>query len=501
MASPTLQEFLGIAHTAVASGMVVPVWEEMVADMETPVSALVKLIDMRPVFLLESAEGGERVGRYSFLGFKPFWELRADGSTVRVSSSKGSFHLDGDPVEVLRRFMPRAASRKWPLPRFFGGAVGYLAYEWVHRLERLPRHAGKPSGWPEAVFVVPELVLIFDHLRYTLTVVVNQQLDRAPEHSYHQALGLIEEVRARLGTSAAVLHQANMSVEPAATGKEIRGIGFVSNFSQSEFCTSVRRAKEYIRAGEVFQVVLSQRLETVTRAQPLQVYRLLRALNPSPYMFYLDLGDRHLVGSSPEMLVRVEEGWVETRPIAGTRPRGRDEDEDRRLEAELLADAKERAEHVMLVDLARNDLGRVCQPGTVQVTDFMRVERYSHVMHIVSAVRGRLRPDLDAFSALASCFPAGTLTGAPKVRAMEIIAELEPSERGPYGGAVGYFSFSGNLDTCITIRTVAMQDGKAVVQAGAGIVADSDPEREYEETVNKARALLLAVQLAEKGVS
>lgn len=509
---PSEQEFVALGKGAWGDGgeAVIPVWQEMVADLETPVSALLKLADLGPVFLLESAEGGEHVGRYSFLGLHPFWEMRAEGGVVTVRDRGREERSRGDPVAVLRshlaRYRPVLAGS---LPRFYGGAVGYVAYEWVHRLEKLPRPP-QGSGWPEAAFVMPEVVVVFDHLRRTVSIVVNALPGGDPVSAYRRAAARIGEVEERLsrplgpgvGRPAPAERPGSACPLPrdaagaAAGGTGGSALSFRSNVAREDFCRAVRRAKEYIREGDIFQVVLSQRLEAPFEASPLAVYRILRSINPSPYMFFLDLGDRQLAGASPEMLVRVEDGWVETRPIAGTRPRGRDPAEDRALERELLADPKERAEHVMLVDLGRNDVGRVCEPGTVRVTEFMKVERYSHVMHIVSAVRGRLRPEVDALAALASCFPAGTLTGAPKVRAMEIISELEPAERGPYGGAVGYFSFSGNADTCITIRTVLMHGGRALVQAGAGIVADSDPDREYEETLAKARALLLAVEAA-----
>ncbi|MEW6398277.1 MAG: anthranilate synthase component I [Bacillota bacterium] len=493
MARPSREEFVRLARGAdgEAGEVVIPVWEEVVADVETPVSALLKLARHRPVFLLESAEGGEHVGRYSFLGLDPFWEVRGEGDTVTIRHRGGEECLSGDPVAVLRSRMARYRLRVVGiLPRFCGGAVGYVSYEWVHRLEKLPRPRGGSAGWPEAVFVMAEVVVVFDHLRHTLGIVVNALPGDDAESCYRRARARIEEIKGDLARPL----EGGVLASPVTAGGP--GTSFRSNLSREEFCQAVRRAKEYIRAGDIFQVVLSQRLEAPLHSSPLSVYRVLRAVNPSPYMFFLDLGDMQLAGASPEMLVRVEDGWVETRPIAGTRLRGRDAVEDEVLARELLSDAKERAEHVMLVDLGRNDVGRVSQPGTVRVTEFMRVERYSHVMHIVSAVRGRLCPDADAFSALASCFPAGTLTGAPKVRAMEIISDLEPVERGPYGGAVGYFAFSGNADMCITIRTVQMRRGRVVVQAGAGIVADSDPDREYEETLAKARALLLAVEAA-----
>lgn len=489
MDHPSLEVFRKLA----AEGNLIPVRREFVADLETPVSALLKLAPLRPVYLLESAEGGERLGRYSFLGLEPFWQLRAEGGTVTVSAERVIRRESGDPLDILRREMGRyRVAGGEDLPRFYGGAVGYLAYEWVHRLEKLPSLPPDPFPWPEAAFVMARVVVIFDHLRHTVHIVVNQRVGPDLRQSYREAVTTLDEVEARLHAPG-----PGGQLRPAKKPPGSADQAVTSNLSRERFCRMVEVAKEHIRAGDIFQVVLSQRLQCPLTAPPVEVYRALRSVNPSPYLFYLDLGDRQLAGASPEMLVRVEDGWVETRPIAGTRPRGRDEAEDHRLEAELLVDPKERAEHVMLVDLGRNDVGRVAEPGTVEVREFMTVERYSHVMHLVSAVKGKLAAGLDAFRALASCFPAGTLTGAPKVRAMEIIAELEPVARGPYGGAVGYFGFSGNLDTCITIRTVAMAAGRAMVQAGAGIVADSDPEREYEETLNKARALLVAVRMAE----
>ncbi len=492
MLVPSEEEFLRLA----GDHNLIPVYREVVADLETPISAFCKLAAQAPCYLLESAEGPERVGRYSFLGFDPLWTAVArEGVTTVSGRLRGRFH--GNPLHTLRALLSGYKVAPVPgLPRFFGGAVGFFAYDLARYLERLP--AGPPSDLdlPEAAFAACETVVIFDHLTRRVKVVVNAGVDGNPREAYRRAAQKAEAVAGLLRRPLTAPAGPPAAVCPAGTDSP--GAGGVPLPDREGFLAAVRRAKEYIRAGDIFQVVLSVRRSYPLRVPPFQLYRSLRALNPSPYMFYLDFGELQLVGSSPEMLVRVEDGWVETRPIAGTRRRGRDEEEDAALAAELLADAKERAEHVMLVDLGRNDVGRVAVPGTVEVRDLMRVERYSHVMHLVSEVRGRLRPDLDAFDALAACFPAGTLTGAPKVRAMEIIAELEPVRRGPYGGCVGYFGFSGNMDTCIAIRTVVARGGRAYVQAGAGIVADSDPEREWEECANKARALERALELAEE---
>ncbi|HXG41575.1 MAG TPA: anthranilate synthase component I [Dehalococcoidia bacterium] len=469
-------------------GNLCPVLREVPADLETPVSAFLKVARGAYSFLLESVEGGERLARYSFIGTEPYRVLRQgpyahpwDGSDPlrEVESELSRFRL------ALPSEGPAPA-----LPSFTGGAVGYLAWECVRHFEpRVPIRHEDPLGVPEALFLFVDTLLVFDHLRHVVKVVSHCRLDGEVAASYRQACWRIEELVARLSRP--------LPSQPYAVRRGAAPTGTASNVDREAFLSMVEQARRYIVAGDVIQVVLSQRLSRPTAAHPFSIYRALRAVNPSPYMYYLHLGDFQVIGASPEMLVRVEGGEVVTHPIAGTRRRGRTPEEDAALEEELRADEKERAEHLMLVDLARNDIGRVALPGTVRVPQFMEVERYSHVMHLVSHVTGRLRPDLTCYDALRACFPAGTVSGAPKIRAMEIIAELEPDRRGPYAGAVGYFDYSGNMDTAITIRTVVLKDGVASVQAGAGIVYDSVPEREYEETLNKAAALLTAIERAE----
>ena len=473
----------------------IPVYREFIADMDTPVSALSKLGTGPWAFLLESVIGGERLGRYSFLGNSPLWTFRAWGSRVELGMPGGQRVVETTPDPLARLEELLAAYRPAPvpgLPRFFGGAVGYIGYDAVRLLERIPDDNPDDLGTPDMAFMVTGPVLVFDHVSRKIQVVVNTLTGADPNADYDAAVDRIERIVDRL--------HGDVGLKPLS-GVDIRSTaapGFEANVSRDEFCRAVVRAKEYIAAGDIFQVVLSQRLSAPLRRHPFDVYRVLRSVNPSPYMFYLDFADHQLVGSSPEVMVRLEDGRAELRPIAGTRPRGATPEDDRRLETELLADAKERAEHVMLVDLGRNDLGRVCRFGSVRVDELMVVERYSHVMHIVSNVSGELAPGHTAFDLLRATFPAGTVTGAPKVRAMQIIDELETTRRGPYAGAVGYIGFSGNMDSCITIRTVVVHDGRAHVQAGAGVVADSVPEREYEETLNKARALLKTIALAEE---
>ncbi len=499
----------GFLELAERGYTLVPVYTEFIADVETPISAFLKLAGGGPAYLLESAERGERVGRHSFLGFHPLWTaVGRQGCTVLLPGGPvpgGETVLPGDPLVALRSLLARERAAPVPgLPPFFGGAVGYLGYDAVRHWERLPQPPPADPDLPEAAFMVTEVVVAFDHLLHRLFVVANCPVGDDPRAAYRRGCGRIEETVRRLGSSVAPGLLPAASAPAEGDDGETTAVAFRPG--REDFLAAVAQAKEHIRAGDIFQVVLSVRHERPLGVAPFQVYRALRALNPSPYLFYLDFGEVQLVGSSPEMLVRVAGSaggaggsrLVETRPIAGTRPRGSTDEEDVRLERELLADAKERAEHVMLVDLGRNDVGRVAVPGTVRVADLFRVERYSHVMHLVSDVQGVLREGCDAFDALAACFPAGTLTGAPKIRAMEIINELEPVRRGPYGGCVAYFGFSGNMDSCIAIRTVVVADGVAYVQAGAGIVADSVPEREWEECRNKARALLRALALAER---
>jgi len=479
---PSLDE----AKRLAAQGNLAPVYREVAADLETPVSAYLKVARGGHSFLLESVEGGERLARYSFIGTEPYRVLRTEPNAALDQSS-------GDPLlaieDELRRF--RVVSLPG-LPRFHGGAVGYLSYEVVRHFEpRVPAASRDPLGLPEAIFMFTDTLLVFDHLHHNIKVVTHARLDGDIESSYRQALWRIDELVARLEKPLTALPYEERA---SPCGRKPR---IASNMARAEFIAKVERAKEYIVAGDIIQVVISQRFQRPTSAHPFAVYRALRTVNPSPYMYYLELGDCQIVGASPELLVRVEDGVVATHPIAGTRPRGRDPEEDRALEEELRGDEKEKAEHIMLLDLGRNDIGRVSEPGTVQVSQLMDVERYSHVMHLVSHVSGRLRSEMTPYDALRACFPAGTVSGAPKVRAMEIIAELEPEQRGPYAGAVGYFDLSGNLDTAITIRTVVMKDGVAHVQAGGGIVFDSVPEREYQESVNKAQALMRAIEQAE----
>ncbi len=493
MFTPNLEEFRELARR----GNLIPVARQILADMETPVSAFRKIDSGNYAFLLESVEGGEQWGRYSFLGSNPSLVMRARHDRVEILHGEGSELLQGiqDPYAALRWLLKDYRAVTIPgLPRFTGGLVGYLGYDAVRHLERLPNLAKADLDLPDALFLLTDTLLIFDNVTHRITVVSNaivrdqnrSEVDRAYRESRQKIDAIIAALRRPMGASAGTPWQSEAR-EPDST------------FPRERFCDVVRRAKEYIQAGDVIQVVLSQRLAVRTGADPFDVYRALRVVNPSPYMYYLRLGDLKIVGSSPEMLVRLDGERIDLRPIAGTRPRGGTEDQDRTLAADLLADPKERAEHIMLVDLGRNDVGKVARVGSVTVPDLMTVERYSHVMHLVSHVRGLVEPGRTAFDVLGACFPAGTVTGAPKVRAMEIIEELEPTRRGPYAGAVGYVSFTGNLDTCITIRTIVFSHGVAMIQAGAGIVADSDPDREYDETMNKARALRRAIELAEAG--
>ena len=470
---PTLDEVKELAK----EGNLVPVYREIMADLETPVSAYLKIARGNYSFLLESVEGGEQLARYSFLGTEPSLILRT-GSERSV-----------DPLLLIEKELSRFRPVSTPgLPRFHGGVVGYLSYEVARYFERLPSPAPNPLGLPESVTMLVDNLLVFDHLTHKIKVVSHAHLDGDVESAYYEATRRIDSLVARL----------RQPVPPRPSPPALFSASPVSsNLTQNEFEASVSQAKEHIYSGDIIQAVLSQRLAKPMKAHPFALYRALRSLNPSPYMYYLQLGDFYIVGSSPELLVRVEDGIVSTHPIAGTRPRGKSDAEDSALAEELKHDEKEKAEHIMLVDLGRNDVGRVSEPGTVRVTQLMDIERYSHVMHLVSHVQGRLGKGLSQFDALRACFPAGTVSGAPKIRAMEIIAELEPDKRGPYAGAVGYFGFSGNMDTAITIRTCLIKDGVAYVQAGAGIVADSVPEREYQESLSKAQALLTAMEQAE----
>ena len=477
----------------------IPLSATLQLDRETPVSLYQRFSAERAIFLLESAALGEETGRYSFIGLDRQWRVTATDDETVVNGAEAA---GGGPLEVLRALLDRYhAYRPSDLPDFFGGAVGFVSYDYVRRLERLPGRA--PRGpWPDVDFSFPGAVLVCDHLRHSTTVVVLATVDADPDVVYHRARrqldGIVDVLIAPAPPTDPATERLVATAPAARDGINVREIAAsLSNFTAEEYGAVVERAKVHIHAGDIFQVVPSQQFRRPTIVNPLTLYRVLRSLNPSPYMYFLDQGDSQIVGASPEMLVRVHDGLVSTRPIAGTRPRGATDAEDAELEYEILHDEKEIAEHVMLVDLGRNDVGRVAEPGTVRVERLAHVERFSHLMHLVSQVTGRLREGLDAFDAFDALFPAGTLTGAPKVRAMELIDEFEPVRRGPYGGAVGYFSLSGNADFAITIRTLCLRDGTATVQAGGGVVADSRPDFEYRECVNKASAPLLALEIVD----
>lgn len=472
MYQPTLEEIKKLQ----GKGKLAAVSRELMADLETPVSAFLKIQRGGPSFLLESVEGGQRMARYSFLGTEPSRVIIADADS------------ENDPLTAVELALrDRYIAPQPELPRFSGGAVGYLSYEASGRFEKLPSPEADSLGLPEAMFMLTDTFLVFDHVSHRIKVISLMPLEGDLEKSYQAATDHIEEMCRRLN---APLAQKSKSKSQSAAE-------FTSSVTKDAFKASVAAIKEDIAAGEAIQVVLSQRLSRPTMAAPFDIYRSLRSINPSPYMFFLDFGGFQIIGASPEILVRVEDGEVVTRPLAGTRKRGITPEEDMALAAELKADPKECAEHIMLVDLGRNDIGRVAEPGTVNVSDLMNVERYSHVMHLVSHVKGKLKKNLTAYDALRATFPAGTVSGAPKMRAMQIIAEHEPEKRGPYAGAVGYFSYNGNMDMAIAIRTMLTKDGNAYVQAGAGIVYDSQPEAEYYETLNKAQALFKAVSQAE----
>jgi anthranilate synthase component 1 len=482
-------------QTLATQGNLIPVYREIMADLDTPVTAFKKIDDGSYAFLLESIEGGEKWGRYTFLGASPAVVIRSLGERIEILKSGAAPLITSsiDPLGAVRDYLTAFKPVEIEgLPRFFGGAVGYLGYDMVRFFEDLPSKKSAEIGAYDSCFLITDTLLIFDSVRQKIKVVANAHLDGvSPEEAYTMALARIDALITRLKTPL-----------PVSAGAKPAGekISLESNIERKDFEAAVEKAKEYVRSGDIIQVVLSQRFSGGLTVEPLDIYRVLRTLNPSPYMFFLRMADTLVVGASPEVMVRKEGDRVELRPIAGTRPRGATAEEDVRLEKELLADPKERAEHVMLVDLGRNDLGRVCKVGTVNVSELMTVERYSHVMHIVSNVQGEIDPGLDAFDLVRATFPAGTLSGAPKVRAMEIIDELEPCRREIYGGAVGYFSFSGNMDLAIAIRTLVIKDNRIHLQAGAGIVADSDPAAEYQETVNKAMAVVKALEQAGKGL-
>jgi anthranilate synthase component 1 len=518
MCSPTLDDFLELA----AQGNVISVTRRLLADIETPLSAYRKIRGQGESFLFESVEGGEHLGRYSFVGCNPRAVIKQTGNRVEVIENGKiveSFLVAGNPLTrpsdtlspqggerdgargatvrdglvVVERVMKKYHAVSLPgLPRFTGGAVGFIGYEFIHDIEPVVSRPPKDElGTPTMVFLIADQLLIFDRVAQTITVLVNAFLDNAtsPVEAYEDAVSEVERL-------VSLLEQPSEH-HPVSVPDAMPAVAFESNVTKEKFFANVLKAKEYITAGDIIQVVGSHRFSTTTKASPIDVYRAARSINPSPYMFLLEMDGFSLVGASPEIHVRCEDGNVEIRPIAGTRRRGQTPEEDLALEKELLADPKERAEHVMLVDLARNDIGRVCDFGSVQVKELMAIERYSHVMHIVSRVEGKLSADKSLYDLMRATFPAGTVSGAPKIRAMQIISELEQTARGPYAGCVGYFSFNGNLDTCITIRTALLKDGKAYVQAGGGWVNDSTPEGEFQETVNKSMAMRKAVAMAE----
>ena len=492
MLQPDLKQFSRLAREAT----LIPVVKSVSADLLTPVSAFLAIAAKEShAFLLESVERGEQIGRYTFLGARPYMRVKAAKGTVEIERGRRRQVLKENIFAVVKRLLREHRPANVPgLPPFTAGAVGYFCYDVVRQLEKIGDHAKDDLSLPDAELMFFDRLLAFDHLRHQIHIVATADVSReSPRRAYDRALRDIASLERKLasGLSSALWRQS----AEVKNGK----LKIHAGTTPKNFVRSVERCKEYIAAGDIFQVVLSQRLDFVPEVAPFDLYRALRQINPSPYLYFLRTGNTHVLGSSPEMLVRVTGRKLEYRPIAGTHPRGRDEAEDVRLEQQMRGDEKERAEHVMLVDLGRNDLGRVSEYGSVKVKDLMYVERYSHVMHLVSALEGTLRKDLDAMDAFAACFPAGTLSGAPKVRAMQIIEELEPTRRGIYGGSVLYADFAGNLDSCIGIRTMLMQGKKAYLQAGAGIVADSNPAAEFDESMNKARALLRAVEMARGG--
>ncbi len=492
---PSLEDFKKLANR----GNLIPIFEEIHYDLETPISAFRKIDDGKTSFLLESVEGGEKWGRYSFLGSGASHLFRSKGEEFEILDH-GEVIRKGkakDPLRALEDLMGiYHPVLQDDLPRFSGGAVGYLSYDVVRSFERLPDRLRQDIDLYDCSFMITDTLLVFDNLKKKIKVIFNLFLDdrqlsnQSIEEAYQEAQVKIKSIIARLRKN-----DLSSSGRKPFTPSPLR-----SNFSKKDYMKIVEKAKEYIRAGDIIQVVPSQRFSTEVRCEPFDIYRALRSINPSPYLFYLNMNDMVLMGSSPEVMVRLEGNQIELRPIAGTRRRGKTREEDLALEKDLLADEKEKAEHIMLVDLGRNDVGRVSEIGSVEVTELMTVERYSHVMHIVSNIRGTLAQGKNGFDVFRATFPAGTVSGAPKIRAMEIIEELESFRRGFYAGAVGYFSFLGNMDTCITIRSILVKDEKAYVQAGGGVVADSDPEKEYEETLHKAQAIFRAIQLAEEGL-
>ncbi len=493
MIHPSLKAFRGLAE----QGSLVPVYREILADLETPVTAYLKIArDQDYSFLLESVERADRIGQYSFLGANPSVIFRSTGRAVEIirDGQRETYESD-DPLNELRKLLAGYDPVEVPgVPAFHGGAVGYMSYDEVRFFERVPDDNPDVLGLPDLYFVITDTMVIFDHVNNKMKIVSNAHVRDNADAAYNEAVRKIGELEQKL--------RGPLMVSTERIHNPTEEARLESNFTREDFCTAVEKAKEYIRAGDIFQVVLSQRFKRPVCASPANLYRALRCINPSPYMVLMRFPEFSLVGSSPEVMTTVKDGAGMVRPIAGTRPRGATDEEDHALAEELLADEKERAEHIMLVDLGRNDIGRISKPGTVAPVEdkFMVIERYSHVMHIVSEVVGEMKDDCDAFDALRATFPMGTVSGAPKIRAMEIIDELEQERRGPYSGGAGYIGFSGDMDTCILIRTMVVKDGWAYLQAGAGIVYDSVPDREFEETVSKAKALFRAVEFAERGL-
>ncbi|MGH7844233.1 MAG: anthranilate synthase component I [Candidatus Binatia bacterium] len=491
MLHPSFEEFCRLSQ----DGNLIPIYQEFLMDLETPLSFFQRLDKDAYAFLLESIEGSDRWARYSFLGTRPYRIFKSTGKRVEIVENGRRRGITTDqPLDILKGFLEEyRAVPVEGVPPFFGGALGYVGYDGVEQFHNIPLPKENPLGLPEIFFIFVQTIVAFDNLKHTIKVIDNVRLKSGANsrQAYREAGARIARLVASLGKKPRQIDSRDVGVTPKKRRVQ-------SNLSPKAYKTAVERAKEYIKAGDIIQAVLCQKLETHTRAEPFEIYRALRFINPSPYMFYLELEKLRLIGSSPETMVRLTGDTIELRPIAGTRRRGATPEEEKELEADLLSDPKEKAEHIMLVDLGRNDVGRVAEVGTVEVNELMVIERYSHVIHIVSNVRGRLMPGKSPVDVFVSCFPAGTVSGAPKVRAMQIISELEKERRGTYAGAIGYFSFNGNLDTCIAIRTILMQGQTAYIHAGAGIVADSNPESEYRETINKASAMLRAIELAEE---
>ena len=491
MIHPTFEEFCQLAE----QGNLIPIYQELLMDLETPLSFFKRLERDRYAFLLESVEGSERWARYSFLGSRPRLVFKSRGKQVEITEDGRKRKLDSEmPLHTLKKlvgnYRPVTVAG---VPPFFGGALGYVAYDAVEQFHRIGNNKKSPFDAPEIFFLFVQTLIAFDNLKHTIKIIENVHLE-----SGTNLRTAYEEASEKIRKIISSLQKKPRGIEPRELSNGKAQKQFRSNLNRDGFREAVIKAKEYIQAGDIIQTVLCQRLEAETVADAFEIYRALRFINPSPYMFYLELEDLRIIGSSPETMVRLTGDTIELRPIAGTRPRGATPEEEQTLEADLLADPKERAEHIMLVDLGRNDVGRIAEIGSVEVNELMGIERYSHVIHIVSNVRGKLAADKSPFDLFVSAFPAGTVSGAPKIRAMQIISELEPEKRGLYAGAIGYFGYNGNLDTCIVIRTIVMKGSKVFINAGAGIVADSDPDMEYQETLNKARAMFRAVELAEQ---